>query len=83
MQTNAITVPPTQVIYSIIDDIDYRCQRLTRLLQGVRDAPNPVGKFFDNAIEGLSPGDYEAVWDLAGFILDNRDAILGAIGTKH
>jgi hypothetical protein len=53
--------------------------RLNRLLEGVKDAPNPIRQFLENAVEELDPDDLLAPWELAGFMLDHRDVITCAL----
>jgi hypothetical protein len=48
--------------------------QLARLLDGVKDAPNPGERLLRNCVEELDD-DLFAAWDLAGFLLDNRDVI--------
>ena len=53
--------------------------QLARLLDGVKDAPNPTRRLLDNCVEELDEDDLFAAWDLAGFLLDNRDVIFCAL----
>jgi hypothetical protein len=53
--------------------------QLSRLLEGVKDAPNPTKRFLDNCVDELDPDDLFGCWELSGFILDHRDVITCAL----
>jgi hypothetical protein len=53
--------------------------RLARLLEGVKGSPNPATRFLENCVEELDPDDFFSPWELAGFMLDNRDVITCAL----
>jgi hypothetical protein len=57
--------------------------RLDRLLDGVESAPNRFERLFDNLVEELPSGDFIAAYDLADLMLNNKEAILWALVTKH
>ena len=56
-----------------------RALRLSRLLDGVSDAPNPTAQLLSNCIEAISPDDYPAAYELAGVLLDHVDIVLSAL----
>jgi hypothetical protein len=53
--------------------------RLVRLLEGVKDDPNPTRRLLENAVEEINPDDPFGCWDLAGYLLDNREVIVCAL----
>jgi hypothetical protein len=57
--------------------------QLSRILTGVKDAPNRFERLFDNIVEELPPDDFLAAYDLADLLLTNRDEVLWALTTKH
>jgi hypothetical protein len=54
-------------------------EQLARLLDGVASDPNPGRQFLQNCAEELDPEDVLSAWELAGFLLDNRDVIYCAL----
>ena len=57
--------------------------QLARILAGVETAPDRFAKLFENCIAELPTGDFIDALELADLMLNNRQAILWALITKH
>jgi hypothetical protein len=64
---------------NIYADIEAPNPRLVRLLDGVKEAPNPTRRLLENAVEEIDPSDLWGPLHMADFLLEHRDIIVCAL----